>query len=234
MRRRHRGRNWLIALIVLIALLVAADRVAAAVTENQLASKIQTSQHLAQKPNVSISGFPFLTQVVSRDFGHATIDIHDLNAQGMPISHIHAVLNGVHVSSGYDSAIVDTLNGVASLTYSDVSKAVTNAAHVGQIALSRGSDGQVVASYKLLGVAITAHVSVEVLDHNVLEVKSTKIDTKLSGLNLDAPAGFDVKIPLSGLPFGMRLKDVQVTDSSVDIAATGDHVQLTGNSLNNG
>ena len=56
-RRRHRGRGWLIALVVLAALLVAADRVAAAVTESRLAAKIQSSQNLSQKPAVSIDGF---------------------------------------------------------------------------------------------------------------------------------------------------------------------------------
>ena len=65
-RRRHRGRRWLIALIVLILVLVAADFGAKAFAENAIASKIDSSG-LGTKPSVDIEGFPFLTQVASRD-----------------------------------------------------------------------------------------------------------------------------------------------------------------------
>ncbi|MGH6656975.1 MAG: LmeA family phospholipid-binding protein [Actinocrinis sp.] len=233
-RKRHRGRKWLIALVVLIALLVAADRVAVVVVEGRLASKIQSSQRLGQKPGVSIAGFPFLTQVASRDFGRATIDIHNLDAHGVPIAHIHVDLSGVHASSAYNSATVDTLNGVATLNYTDVSTALSTAVNVGHITLSRGSDGGVVASYKLLGAAVTTHVSVALLAGNVLEIKSTKVGTKVSSLGLSVPTDFDAKIPLGGLPFGMQLKGLQVTAEGVDISAIGHNVLLTGGSVVNG
>ena len=89
-RRRRRGTKWLIAIFVLLALLVGADRIALLIAESQLASRIQSSQHLNQKPDVSIAGFPFLTQVIARDFPHATVDIHGLNANGLTISDLRS------------------------------------------------------------------------------------------------------------------------------------------------
>ncbi|HEX5269893.1 MAG TPA: DUF2993 domain-containing protein, partial [Gemmataceae bacterium] len=79
-RPSRRGRRWLIALGVLIVLLIAADRIGVAVAESTLASQIQKDQKLSQKPGVSISGFPFLTQVASRNFGHVAVDIRGLVA----------------------------------------------------------------------------------------------------------------------------------------------------------
>lgn len=230
-RRRHRGRNWTIVLVVLLGLLVGADRVAASLAESQLASKIQQSQHLSQKPAVSIGGFPFLTQVASRDFGHATIDINDLDAQGVPISHIHADLRGVHVSSGYNSATVDNLVSTATLTYAAVSAALTKDAGIGQVTVAKSSTpGQVTAAYSLLGVNVTADVEVTLPSANTLEFKAVKVHSDLGSLGLDQNL-FDTKVPIAGLPFGMQLRTLQLNASGVDITATGQNVVLTGTSV---
>jgi hypothetical protein len=230
-RKRRAGRIWLIVIVIIAGLLVGADRIAAAVTEDKLAAKIQTSQHLSQKPSVSIGGFPFLTQVVSRNFGHATVDIADFNSGGVPIAHIHADLTGVHVSSGYNSATVDTLVGTATLDYSAVSQVLGHdISNIGQVNLSQGTGNQVKASYSLLGVNISADVAVNLLSGNSLEFKTTKVNTPLSGLGISTP-GFDVKVPLNGLPFGMKLSSLKTTSTGVDISATGTNVPLTESSV---
>lgn len=235
-RKRRRGGLWLILLAVLVALLVVADRVAATVTEDHLASKIQQSQHLSQKPSVSIDGFPFLTQVISRNFGHVTVDIANFVSGGVPIAHIHADLRSVHVASGYDSATVDTLVGTATLDFAAVSQVLSkDISNIGHVNLSQGSGNQVKASYSLLGANISADVAVNLLSGNTVEFKTTKITTPLSGLGINAPADFDVKVPLNGLPFGMQLSSLKVTSTGVDISATGKNVQLNQNSVaNNG
>jgi hypothetical protein len=227
-RMRRRGRRWLIALGVLVALLIAADRIGVAVAESTLASQIQKDQKLSQKPGVSISGFPFLTQVVSRDFGHVAVDIRGLTASGVPISDIHADLNGVHVSSGYNSATVDNLTATAILTYSDLSKAVTDqVGGIGDVTISEGTAGQLKATYNLVGLTVSAEVAVTLLPGNQIELKSGKIDSPLPDFGLGTPSGFDVKIPLGALPFGIQLKSLNVTQNAVDIAATGHNVSLS-------
>lgn len=231
-RRSRRRRFWLIAFVVLIGLLVGADRVAAALTEDRLATKIQQSQHLSHKPSVSIGGFPFLTQVISRDFGHATVDIDDfVDRNGVPISHIHADLRGVHVSSSYDRATVDTLTGTATLDYGQVSQLLSRGvSNIGQVTLAQGgAANQVEAGYQVLGVGFTADVAVDVLGGNVLEFRTVKVRTKVSGLAIDTP-GFDAKITLN-LPFGLQMSSLQATSTGVDISATGTNVALTGSAV---
>ena len=231
-RVRRRGRRWLIALVVLLGLVVAADRVGVAVAESTLASQIQKDQKLSQKPGVSISGFPFLTQVVSRDFGHVAVDIRGLNASGVPISDIHADLNGVHVSSGYNSATVDTITATAILAYSDLSKAVTAQVDgIGNVTISQGTGGQLKATYELAGLTASAEVAVTLLPNNQIELKSGKIDSPLPDLGLGTPTNFDVKIPLGAIPFGIQLSSLNVTATAVDIAATGHNVSLSQTSV---
>lgn len=231
-RPGRRGRRWLIALGVLIALLIAADRIGVAVAQSMLASQIQKDQKLSQKPGVSISGFPFLTQVASRNFGHVAVDIRGLNASGVPISDIHADLNGVHVSSGYNSATVDTITATAILTYSDLSKAVEDQVDgIGTVTVSEGTAGQLKATYDLAGITVSAEVAVTLLPGNQLELKSGKIDTPLSGLGLGTPDNFDIKLSLAAIPFGIQLKSLNVMPNAVDIAATGHNVALSQTSV---
>jgi hypothetical protein len=232
LRRRRRGTKWIIALVVLLGLLVGADRIALLIAESQLASRIQSSQHLSQKPDVSIAGFPFLTQVAARDFPHATVDIHGLTANTLTISDLHADLRGVHVNSGFNSARVDTLVATAQLSYSDVGKALSSqldvqGAQIGTVQVSKGSSPhQVKASYDLLGATISATVDVSIGTANTLEFRSVSFDTPLSGIGL-SPQNFDVKYNLGSLPFDIKLTDLTFTDSSVDITARGTNVDLS-------
>jgi hypothetical protein len=236
-RRRRRGTKWLIALVILLALLVGADRIALLIAEDQLASRIQSSQHLSQKPGVSISGFPFLTQVAARDFPHATVDIHGLTANALTITDLHADLSGVHVNGAFNGALVDSLTATAQISYSDIGKALASqltvgGVQVGTVQVSRAGNGQVKAAYDLLGVTVTAIVDVTLAGTNTLEFRSVSIDSPLSALA--TPSNFDVKYSLGSLPFGMNLTQLTFTDSEVDISATGSHVDLSQSSVSGG
>jgi LmeA-like phospholipid-binding len=226
-RKRHRLRWLLIVLVVLAGLLIAADRVALHFAQNELATKIAQEQHLTQKPVVVVDGFPFLTQAVSRDFPHATIDIHGLNAQGVPISDLHADLRGVHVSSGYDSAVVDTLTATAELNYTDLSKAITQKTGFAEIGLSDGGNGQVKATVSLAGLISTSvQVHVTLLPGNVVELSSDPIKIPLS-----SPRTLDYKLTISNLPFGVSLTSLTVGQTGIGIVALGHNVPLSQTSV---
>ena len=227
-KRKHRLRRWVIALVVLAGLLVGADRVAVVVAQNELASKIAQQQNLSQKPTVHIDGFPFLTQALSRDFPHATIDIHGLVTQGVPISDLHADLRGVHVSSSYSSATVDNLTATAVLNYSDLSTVLSQKTGFAQVQLSEGGPGVVKATVSLAGLISTSvQVQVTLLPGNFVQFTSGTIQTPLSAVGLSTPSNLNYKLSLGGLPFGMNLASLTVGPSGIDIVATGQNVSLS-------
>lgn len=236
-RRRRRGRRWLIALVVLIGLLVAADRVSLVVAESQLASRIQSSQHLSQKPDVSIDGFPFLTQVVARDFGHATVDIHGLNADGLTISDLHADLYGVHVNGAFNGATVDTLDATAMIDYTDIAAAISKqmnvaGVQVGTVQITPAGNGQLKASYSVLGISLSADVQVTLAGPNTLELRSGQVSSSIADLGFNP--NFDTKFDLSSLPFGITLTELAYTSTGVQISAVGHNVNLSQNGISGG
>src|ERR1700746_417853 len=127
--KKRRRKGPLIALITVIAilvLLVASDRVANAYTENQMASQIQSSLGLSGKPDVTIHGFPFWTQLIARDFKTVTVTasnetINSASAGGgaLEIASLNATLHGLHFQgfSSSSSATVDQFNATALITF---------------------------------------------------------------------------------------------------------------------
>jgi len=122
-RRRHRGRNWLIALVVLIIVLVGADFAAKAFAESQIASQISSSG-LGTKPSVDIEGFPFLTQVASRDLKQIDINASNFTVKQVTISSLHATATGVHPNSSFNGATIDKINGTVVVSFSTITNLI--------------------------------------------------------------------------------------------------------------
>jgi hypothetical protein len=122
-RRRHRGRRWLIALIVLVLVLVAVDFGAKAFAENAIATKIDSSG-LGTKPSVDIEGFPFLTQVASRDLSQIDINASNFTVKQVVISSLHATATGVHVNGSFSGGTVDKINGTVVVSFATVTNLI--------------------------------------------------------------------------------------------------------------
>ena len=113
----------LFTVIVLLILLVIGDRVALAVTENQFADQFQ-KQGFPVKPSVTIEGFPFLTQLLGKDFNKVDISASNVpvplpTGGSISISSVHATINGLHIS-GYSSsanAKVDHITATAFVSF---------------------------------------------------------------------------------------------------------------------
>jgi LmeA-like phospholipid-binding len=85
-RRAVRVRRTLAVVIVLAALLVAADYAAAALTESAVSRQMRTELNLVDDPSVRINGFPFLTQAVAGRFRSV-----DVTADHVPVGPLRDV-----------------------------------------------------------------------------------------------------------------------------------------------
>ena len=128
-RGKRRGRGWLIALAVLVVLLVGADFGAAAFAEHTISQKARQQLDLANDPAVTVHGFPFLTQALSGDYSHITI-----NAQGVAVppklrdvdfnadmSDVTAPLSDL-TSGNTKSIVIGTLKGEVTIKAADIAR----------------------------------------------------------------------------------------------------------------
>src|SRR5262245_48783373 len=90
-RGRRRGVILLVILLVIVGLLVVADRVAVGVAESKIATLVAQQTQAQQiktngDPDVTIEGFPFLTQVFSGEYDAIDITFNGITAQGVTLS----------------------------------------------------------------------------------------------------------------------------------------------------
>lgn len=129
-RRSRTVRRLVIALVVLLGLLVAADFGAAAVFEHEVSKRARAEFGLTDDPDVRVHGFSFLLQALSGEYGHV-----EVRAQGVPVQNtlrdltVEADLFGVQAPlgdliSGSARVTVREVEGTVEVQASDVSRAI--------------------------------------------------------------------------------------------------------------
>jgi hypothetical protein len=212
-----RMRRAVIALVVVIGLLVVADRVAVVAADHVVATRIQTDQHLSVRPDVSIHGFPFLTQALAGRYGRVTLTVHDLHDTQVRVHTLSVDLHGVHVPLGavmsqhLSTVPVDRASATIELTYADLNSFLA-AKHLA-VAKGAGDDIRVSGTATVLGR--TVHAS-----------GTGRVAVRGSDLVVAVGNGLDVTIPLSGLPFRIALVDAKATNRGIVVHATASGLVL--------
>ena len=221
-RRRRRRWPW-ITLLVIVLVLVGGDRAAKAYAENQMASQVQSSLALSGKPNVTIQGFPFLTQVAARTFN--TVDVNASNETAGPggqleIASLTATLHGMHIH-GTNSATVDQFTASALVTFT----ALAHAGGIPQgITLAPAGPNQLKATVDILGFSSDATAKVTQVGNNKINVKITDF----GGVPADVLGSLtDFTFSIPKLPAGVKIQSITVTQQGLRVTATGQNTTLS-------
>jgi hypothetical protein len=223
-RTRRRRRRWplvlVIVVVVLAGLFVVADRVAVRYADNEFATHIQ-KQGFSSKPDVTIQGFPFLTQLAARDFKDVHITATGEKTGPVTIDDINATLKNIKLNSGFSSGTVSSINGTGLITFGSLAKAGSSAAGVADLKIARISDDE---------AKITANVAGIFSGSGVARVTQSgdKIHVKLisaGGIPTSLLGGLgDFTIPLPNLPMGMTLQSITLTSQGALVHITGQNI----------
>ena len=221
-RRRRRRWPW-ITLLVIVLVLVGGDRAAKAYAEDRMASQVQSSLALSGKPNVTIQGFPFLTQAAARTFN--TVDVNASNETAGPggqlqIASLTATLHGMHIH-GTNSATVDQFTASALVTFT----ALAHAGGIPQgITLAPAGPNQLKATVDILGFSSDATAKVTQVGGNKINVKITDF----GGVPADVLGSLtDFTFSIPKLPAGVKIQSISVTQQGLRITATGQNTTLS-------
>lgn len=225
-RRRRRGRRWtmtIFGVIVLLILLVIGDRVALAIAENNMADQF-VSNGFPVKPSVTIEGFPFLTQLITRDFRKVDISASNVPAGPLTITSAKATLTGMHINSSFKSATADHVT-------------VTLFASFGALAAAGGLNGTGItiapAGPNLL--KITANLGGVLSDTEEAKVTQTgPRQISIQIVNSGSPIGgilssfgsYSFSLP-NGVPPSLRITGVFLNSQGLTITAAANHANLS-------
>ncbi|NEA68019.1 DUF2993 domain-containing protein [Streptomyces sp. SID12488] len=246
-------RILLIVAVILGGLFVIADRVAVGFAEDEVADRLRTNEGLAATPDVSINGFPFLTQVAGGELDDVKVGIKDYEAatgtsgQNIRIDDLNAQMRDVKFSGDYSSATAATATGSATITYAELLKAAkaAEAAESGStevvpgvtasvVGLSDGGNGKIKVAVEATVLGKKLPKPVSVLSTVTIEADTVKVKAdSLPNLGIQLADGrmrtvTDFQQRIDGLPGGILLDSVKAAKTGVDITVKGSNVGLAG------
>jgi hypothetical protein len=245
--RGARGAWLILALVVLVGGALVADRVSARLSEQALGRETRAdlarySITMTADPSVHISGFPFLTQVISGDYGQVRISAHDLSSAGIELADLTVVGTGVHaplsaMTGGGGTLVADHLSGTATVPWAQVSALLTRSGLVsGPVQAEPVGDDQVrlslpvsmgVGTYQVDltgGVGIAGGQAVVTIDGAT--VQGAAVPEAVLALVRRYTTAQPIPLPIPPLPYQLHLTDVRTTTAGVVVSATSEHVPI--------
>ncbi|GAB3156993.1 DUF2993 domain-containing protein [Micromonospora sonneratiae] len=247
-RRRRRGRRLLITLVVLLlvlgGILVVADRLAVGVAERAIAEQVEREiarqQISSSKPEASVGGFPFLTQVASGRYESINIVVHDLQGpvRGQSVRlpkvdidarNVDAPLDALR--SGQGTVTAETVVGTGTISYDTVAEFMNKP---GITLAEKNGKLEVAGSLKVMGQDRAIHGTGD------LSVDQGRVSIKFDELTVEgAPNNplvqalikayaqqISVKLPLPALPFQLDVQEVRPLPEGLAVRATAKNVPL--------
>lgn len=222
------------SLVVLAVLLVAADRVGVVVAEGAVAAQVE--KEFSERPDVSIEGFPFLTQAVSGRYSSVRLSGRNLAAGGERLSEFDATLSGLSLplsdalSGSVARVPVESLRARVVLSYADLQSRLRDR----RLSLAPGPDGllRVSGSVTVLGRTVSASAlsSVALSGTNVV-VTAQRFETGAGPADrvLTSALGkrLDFTVKIGKLPYGLTLTGVQIRPEGVVAEASARNAVLT-------
>jgi hypothetical protein len=242
-RPRKKLIALLISLVVLVAVVVIADRVAAGIAEDKVGGLIadQASEHgvtSKKAPDVDITGFPFLTQVLGGEYSEIDITLTDLGSGDLTLpkleiraTDVTAAFSDVMAGTGPITATHMEADGFVS--YESLTKVLENLIDA-EVTPEEGNTLGIAATVDVAGqpIDVAGKASVEFSD-GVLSIQAQ--DFTADGVTL--PPGsegvlnglaqqFSREVPIPPLPYDLKLAEPQFDKDAIVLSAAADNVPL--------
>jgi hypothetical protein len=208
-----------VALVVALpAILLIADRVAVTYTEDRVATRIE-DRGFRTKPQVTIAGFPFLTQVAARRLNKVVISAAGKKLGPVEVKRLDVTLYEVRANSSRNGSTAARLSGTALIGFAGL------AGVAGLPGLTVSADGpdrlKITADLGLITGTATARVTRAGPGGIRIAVISA------AGIPVAALGSLrDITLPLPALPLGMTIQGVSVTGHGVLVDLTGQNVSF--------
>jgi hypothetical protein len=229
-RRRRRGRRWtmvVFGVIVLLILLVIGDRVALAVAENNMADQF-VKNGLPVKPNVTIEGFPFLTQLAARDFHKVDISASNIPAGPVTITSANGTLNGLHFNSSFNSATVDHMTVKIFVSFAALAGA-GGLGNVADLTITPAGPNLLKITGSLGGVlSDTEEAKITQSGPQQISVQAVNNGGALSGV-LSQFGSYTFNLP-QGVPASLHITGLSLNSQGLTATAAADNAKLSQSS----
>lgn len=219
----------LLAVLVVVALLVvaalAADRFLHARAEERIAEELGTAVDVTGQPDVTVEGFPFLTQLAAGELESVRARADALATEGVRLVDVTAHARAVTVETPSTAGRLDLAGTLPDETLQEMVRE-----RAPGVTVASASDG-VHLTTTVLGVDLALVAEPQVQDGGIgvrvtrVELGGAQVDTEdLAPLVGEELLELDLEVP--DLPLGLTLVDVAPRDGGLRLSLTGEDVVL--------
>jgi len=224
-------KGLLVLFVLLVGLLVVGDRAAEQVAESAISRQLEGE--LGTAPSVEVGGFPFLHQALRGRYDEITVEADRLRRDDVTVQDFRATLEGNRVSlsdvvgGSVDEVPVDRLQGTGLVTFAAIEEASG-----GQVQLEPAGDrvrvrGTVTAFGRTVEAAALAEPVVQGPDLLLRASEVTVAGEPVTGVvGLTLVDALSLGYPVPELPYGLQLREVDVTDTGVVVTGGASDVLL--------
>jgi hypothetical protein len=227
-------RRFLIAVVVLLVLGIAADFGAARLFESRVTTALQRKYDLPERPVVQVRDFPFLPHLLSGRFSTVDLAASDVTTRDITIADLELHLRDVTVPrsvllGGRGVVRVARTDGAVELSEAEINRLIGERLPGGSLTL--GADG------------VRARVSTEVLGRPLVAIVSGRLSARDgriaftprtvevegvrdSALEAQIASRFTFDVPLPALPAGFTVERVDTGPGRALLAGRAGAVEI--------
>lgn len=228
-------KKFAIVLVSLAVILVVLDRVGVVVANVALEGALRDRLHLDRNPKVRVHGIPFLTQVVGGTYKDMEVDASGLDAGKLTnvdaTVHLHDVQVPISDLGRWDFSSIPI--GHAQATVTVPYNSLVTAAGLGSVTLKASGDaldvsGPVTVAGHTIDVTARARPKVSGDELQLNPEQGGAAGVEVPGPYLQA---LRRSVPLTNLPFGLKVTSVDVTPDGLRATGTVDDVTIRDGEL---
>jgi hypothetical protein len=220
---------------VVAGVAVAADFGARHLAQNQVAAEIQSSQGLPTRPDVQITGFPFLTQLASGRFSDIEVVSASVPAKSVELSSVRARLTGVEfdtaaaLSGAVTEVHVQSVDVQATVAYDALTRLLADQlpGPVSAPELSFAGAERLHLTGTLGAVSLAVEVQVRLAGDQIVVTVPAEALAAVPAAVRPLLAGMELRVTVPALPYGVKVTRVGATPDGLVLEATGRDLTLT-------
>jgi DUF2993 family protein len=234
-------RRLITVLVVLVLIVVAADRLIVWFAERTIAEQIQKTAELTDRPDVSVRGFPFITQALRGRYREMDVALTDPAVDGgLKIDSLDIRLRGVRITLSdaanrrVDTVPVDEATAVARVSFASLNAAAKQNLEGtrSSVEFAPGGEGNrlaVTGNYRSSGLSakIDAEAVLTTQDGDlIVELAPEALNGIPRPIRQQVSSVLKKASRLPDLPYGFQAKSVTVQPSGVSVQATSSTLDL--------
>ncbi|MUL40305.1 DUF2993 domain-containing protein [Streptomonospora sp. PA3] len=226
-------RKFLVFVIFVLIVVAVADRGLHYAAESEIASRVEQQYEMTSEPEVTIGGFPFLTQAISGEYEEirivtGAIVVEDVQLERVDITalDVRAPLSDLMTQP---SVVAGTAEAKVMLPYSELQKRLPEGIVIENENGRPRMAGDLAMGQYSTPVSADLNVAVEgdsiVVSPSDIEIGQTQFGGR--GLVDDL---LSLEVPVPEMPFGLQVEGIKALPNGVEVTAEASDVQLVGGS----